>query len=41
MKNANLYCFALGFFLIGWFMRRRREAEETDPVMRLRVAGAL
>ncbi len=41
MKNANLYCFAVGCFLLGWFMRRRRLGEEADPVMRLRLAGAL
>ncbi len=40
MKNANLYCFALGCFLLGWFLRRQRQ-EEADPVMRLRLAGAL
>jgi hypothetical protein len=40
MKNANLYCFALGCLLFGWFMRRNRQ-QELDPVMRLRLAGAL
>ncbi len=38
MKNANLYCLALGCLLLSWLLRRQREE---DPVMRLRVAGAL
>jgi hypothetical protein len=40
MKNANLYYFALGCLLFGWFVRRNRD-RQLDPVMRLRMAGAL
>jgi hypothetical protein len=40
MKKADLYFVALGCLLIGWFFRRNRQPE-LDPVMRLRVAGAL
>jgi hypothetical protein len=39
-KNTELYYFALGCLLIGWLFRRNRQ-QELDPVMRLRVAGAL
>ena len=40
MKNASLYWFALGCVVLGWFVRRNRQ-QELDPVMRLRVIGAL
>ncbi len=40
MKHANLYCLALGCLLLGWFVRRSRD-QQLDPVMRLRMAGAL
>jgi len=39
-RSANLYCFAVGCLLLGWFVRRNRQ-QDLDPVMRLRVAGAL
>lgn len=40
MKTANLYCLALGCLLLGWLVRRNRD-RHLDPVMRLRMAGAI
>jgi hypothetical protein len=39
-KNTELCYFALGCLLIGWLFRRNRQ-QQLDPVMRLRVAGAI
>ncbi|MGZ4818114.1 MAG: hypothetical protein ACXVZJ_05780 [Terriglobales bacterium] len=39
-KKADLHYIALGCLLLGWIMRRSRQ-QELDPVMRLRLAGAL
>jgi hypothetical protein len=39
-RNASFYYVALGCLLLGWLVRHNLQ-EESDPVMRLRVAGAL
>jgi len=39
-RNANFYYVALGCLLLGWFVRRNLQ-QDSDPVMRLREAGAL
>ncbi len=40
MKNNEVWYFALGFLVLGWYLRRRQQ-QQLDPVMRLRVAGVL